>query len=452
MPNGDSPLSQEILGPLCGSPALPWTGRLGVMSLTEARHSSGVPRREALSRATAALEPPFAVLDLDAFDRNAADLLRRAGGKPVRLASKSVRCRALIERALGAGLQGILAFTLPEALWLAGHGHDDLVVAYPTVDRAALRELAAGPRDRVTVMVDCAEHLELACAAVRQAGAGPLRVCLDVDAGWWPLGGRLKIGARRSPVHTPEQAADLARAVVARPELELDGLLSYEAHIAGLGDRPPGRPLVGMAIRAMQRASARELAGRRAAVGEAVRAIAPLRFVNGGGAGAVGRPAAGPAGAGGAAGAGTGWVERTAAERAVTEVAAGSGLYGPTLFDSYRAFHAEPAALFALPVVRRPDDRTATLLGGGYPASGAAGADRLPQPLEDGLRLDRQEGAGEVQTPIHGGAGLRVGDRVWMRHAKAGELCERFNELVLVRGSEIVDTVPTYRGEGKAFL
>ena len=323
------------------------------MSLTEARHSSGVPRREALNRATAALEPPFAVLDLDAFDRNAADLLRRAGGKPVRLASKSVRCRALIERALGAGLQGILAFTLPEALWLAGHGHDDLVVAYPTVDRAALRELAAGPRDRVTVMVDCAEHLELACAAVREAGAGPLRVCLDVDAGWWPLRGRLKIGARRSPVHTPEQAAELARAVVARPELELDGLLSYEAHIAGLGDRPPGRPLMGTAIRAMQRASARELAGRRAAVVEAVRAVAPLRFVNGGG---------------------TGSIERTAAEAAVTEVAAGSGLYGPTLFDAYGAFHPEPAALFALPVVRRPDDRTATLLGGGYPASGAAGA------------------------------------------------------------------------------
>jgi D-serine deaminase-like pyridoxal phosphate-dependent protein len=401
------------------------------MSLTEARHSSGVPRREALNRATAALEPPFAVLDLDAFDRNAADLLRRAGGKPVRLASKSVRCRALIERALGTGLQGILAFTLPEALWLAEHGHDDLVVAYPTVDRAALRELAAGPRDRVTVMVDCAEHIELACAAVREAGAGPLRVCLDVDAGWWPLGGRLKIGARRSPVHTPEQAAELARAVVARPELELDGLLSYEAHIAGLGDRPPGRPLMGRAIRAMQRASARELAGRRAAVVEAVRAVAPLRFVNGGG---------------------TGSVERTAAEPGVTEVAAGSGLYGPTLFDAYGAFHPEPAALFALPVVRRPDDRTATLLGGGYPASGAAGADRLPRPLEDGLRLDRQEGAGEVQTPVHGGAGLRVGDRVWMRHAKAGELCERFNELHLVRGFEIVDTVPTYRGEGKAFL
>ena len=400
------------------------------MSLTEARHPSGYPRREALNHATAGLEPPFAIVDLDAFDHNAADLLRRAGGTPIRLASKSVRCRALIERALGAGLQGVLAFTLPEALWLAGHDHDDLVVAYPTVDRVALRELAAGPCERVTIMVDCAEHLELAVAAVREAGGGPIRVCLDVDAGWWPLGGRIKIGARRSPVRTPEQAAELARAVVARGELQLDGLMSYEAHIAGVGDRPPGRPLMGAAIRAMQRASARELAPRRAAVVAAVRAVAPLRFVNGGG---------------------TGSVERTAAETAVTEVAAGSGLYGPTLFDAYGAFHPEPAALFALPVVRRPDDRTATLLGGGYPASGAAGADRLPRPLDDSLRLDQQEGAGEVQTPIHGGD-LRVGDRVWMRHAKAGELCERFNELHLVRGDEIVETVPTYRGEGEAFL
>jgi D-serine deaminase-like pyridoxal phosphate-dependent protein len=390
-----------------------------------------VPRRQALKHATAELEPPFAAVDLDAFDRNAADLLRRAGGKPIRLATKSVRCRALIDRALGTGLQGLLAFTLPEALWLAGHGFGDVVVAYPTVDRTALRALAAGPCERVTIMVDCVEHLELAVSAVREAGGGPIRVCLDVDAGWWPLGGRLKFGARRSPVRTPEDAALLARAIASRDELHLDGLMSYEAHIAGVGDHPPGRPLMGAAIRAMQRLSARELAARRAEVVAAVGAVAPLRFVNGGG---------------------TGSVERTAAEEAVTEVAAGSGLYGPTLFDAYGSFDPEPAALFALPVVRKPSDDVATLLGGGYPASGAAGRDRLPRPLDPGLRLDKQEGAGEVQTPVHGASELRVGDRVFMRHAKAGELCERFNSLVLVRGSEIVDTVPTYRGEGEAFL
>jgi D-serine deaminase-like pyridoxal phosphate-dependent protein len=404
------------------------------MSLSDRRHHSEVPRHVELKHATSDLDAPFAVVDLDAFDRNAADLLRRAAGTPVRLASKSVRCRALIKRALATGLQGILAFTLREALWLAGHGHEDIVVAYPTVDRSALRELAGGPCDRVTIMADCREHLDLAAAAVREAGGGPILVALDVDAGWWALGGRIRIGARRSPVRTPDQAAALARAVAARPELRLDGLMSYEAQIAGVGDRPPGRPLMGAAIRAMRRASLRELAPRRAAVVAAVSAVTPLRFVNGGG---------------------TGSIELTAADAAVTEVAAGSGLYGPTLFDAYSSFRPAPAALFALPVVRRPDGRTATLLGGGYPASGPAGRDRLPSPhLPPGLSLDRLEGAGEVQTPLRGpgAAGLRVGDVVWMRHAKAGELCERFASLVLVRGGERVGSVPTYRGEGECFL
>jgi len=376
---------------------------------------------ERLDVATAHLEPPFALVDLDAFDANAADLLRRAAGKPVRLASKSVRCRALNERALAAGLQGILAFTLPEAQWLVEHGATDVVVAYPTVDRTALAKLTADAP--ITVMVDCVEHLDLLVSA---------KVAIDVDASWWPLGGRLKVGVKRSPVRTPEQAAGLARAILARPGLALDGLMSYEAHIAGVADRPPGP--AGPAIRAMQRVSARELLARRAAVVAAVRAVAPLRFVNGGG---------------------TGSVERTAADPAVTEVAAGSGLFAPTLFDAYASFTPRPAAYFALPVVRRRDARTATALGGGYPASGAAGADRLPRPaLPRGLKLDRREGAGEVQTPLlgPGAAGLEVGDRVWFRHAKAGELCERFDALHLLRGDELVGVVPTYRGEGRTFL
>ncbi|HEX8102267.1 MAG TPA: alanine racemase [Solirubrobacteraceae bacterium] len=389
-----------------------------------------------LDAATAGLDPPFAAVDLGAFDANARDLLAFAGAKPLRLASKSVRCRALADRALGHGFRGVLAFTLPEALWLAGLGADDVVVGYPTVDRAALRALGADPAalERVTLMVDSAVHLDAIAAA---APVGPVRVAIEVDAGWWPLGGRVKIGARRSPVRTPAAAAALAEAIVARADsVRLDGLMSYEAHVAGVGDRPPGRRLEGLAIAAMQRASMRELTARRAEVVAAVRAVAPLRFVNGGG---------------------TGSVARTAADPAVTELAAGSGLFAPTLFDAYRAWRPRPAAFFALPVVRRPDAKVATALGGGYVASGAAGADRLPRPVwPAGLRLDRREGPGEVQTPLLGAPAaadrLRIGDRVWFRHAKAGELCERFAELHLVAGGEIVATVPTYRGEGRTFL
>ena len=390
--------------------------------------------RERLDRATAALEPPFAVVDLDAFDANAADLLRRAAGTPVRLATKSVRCRALQDRALRAGLRGQLCFTLAEALWLAEQGATDLVVAYPTADRAALRALAHGPHTgAIAVMVDDRAHLDLIEAAAG-AGGAPVRVAIDVDAGWWPLRGRVRIGARRSPVRTPGQAAALAAEIGARDGVELAGLMCYEAQIAGVGDDPPGRAPLGAAIRAMQRASARELAARRAAVVDAVRAVAPLAFVNGGG---------------------TGSVHATAREPAVTEVAAGSGLFGPTLFDAYRAFTPRPAALFALPVVRRPSRSVATVLGGGYPASGPAGADRLPRPvLPAGLRLTRTEGAGEVQSPVAGPPAetLRIGDRVWFRHAKAGELCERFATLHLVAGAEVVDAVATYRGEGRTFL
>ncbi len=389
-----------------------------------------------LDRATASLDPPFACVDLGAFRANAQDLLQRAAGTPIRLASKSIRCRALLERTLASdpGFRGTLAYTLPEALWLADHGLRDLVVAYPTSDRAALRALAAREDDAgIAVMVDDLTQLELLSAAGARAER-PLRVCIDVDASWRPLGGRLHVGAQRSPLHAPAQVAALAREIVARPGLRLVGLMAYEAQIAGIGDRPPGKPLLGLALRAMQRASARELAARRAAVVAAVEKVAALELVNGGG---------------------TGSVELTAAEPAVTEIAAGSGLYGPTLFDAYTRFAPLPAALFALPVVRRPRRGIVTALGGGYLASGAGDRARLPRPvLPAGLRLDKREGAGEVQTPLLGPAadGLAIGDRVWFRHAKAGELCERFAELHLIEGDRVVKTVPTYRGEGRCFL
>ena len=389
-------------------------------------------------RATAALDPPFAIVDLGAFDANAGDLRRRAGGKPLRLASKSVRCRPLQERVLATdGFEGTLAFTLAEALWLTENGFDDIVVAYPTADRAALRRLAeaCAERDdlRLALMVDSIDHLDFIDAAIGPR-ANDLQVCIDVDAGWWLLGGRVKVGVKRSPLHTVDQAVALARAVTDRPGFKLVGMLAYEAQIAGVGDRPPGRPLRGAAIRAIQTRSRRELASRRSGIVDAVQKVAPLRFVNGGG---------------------TGSIESTVAEDAVTEVAAGSGLFGPALFSAYRAFDPQPAAFFALPVVRRPAPKVATVLGGGYLASGSGDHSRLPQPyLPGGLELDPQEGAGEVQTPVLGDAAqhLRVGDRVYFRHAKAGEMCERFDRLFLIDGDSIVDEVPTYRGEGHTFL
>ncbi|WP_019629433.1 amino acid deaminase/aldolase [Actinomadura atramentaria] len=392
--------------------------------------------RERYDAATASLEAPFAVVDLSALRANAADLVRRAGGKPIRVASKSVRCRAVLAEVLATdGFAGIMAFTLPEALWLAREGvSDDILVAYPTADRTALAELAAdeAAARAITLMVDSAAHLDLIEKAA--AGGATVRLCVDIDASYRPLGGRVRVGALRSPLRTPAQVRELAEEIGRRRGLRLAGLMAYESQIAGVGDLPPGRPARARVIHAMQRRSRVELARRRGEIVAAVREVAELDFVNGGG---------------------TGSVETTAAEKAVTEIAAGSGLYQPHLFDYYSNFRGRPAALFALPVVRRPAPGVATVLGGGYLASGPADALRLPQPyLPTGLSYDANEGAGEVQTPLLGATAdlLSLGDRVWFRHTKAGELCERFADLHLIDGDRLVRTVPTYRGEGKTFL
>jgi D-serine deaminase-like pyridoxal phosphate-dependent protein len=396
-----------------------------------------------LDSATKHLDAPLAVVDLAAFDRNAAYLVRRAAGRPIRVASKSIRCRHLLERVLRRpGFAGVMSYTLAEALWLAAEWSEtdlagtDILVAYPTTDHDALRELAANEhaRELISVMVDSPRHLDVIDAALG-AGHPGIRICLELDVSWRPLLGRavVHVGTRRSPVFTPGQAVHLAETVLARPGFRLVGLMGYEGQVAGLGDHPAAHPVLGTVVGWMQRHSAVELAKRRAATVRRISALTDLEFVNGGG---------------------TGSIEKTRRDLSVTEITAGSGLIGPALFDNYLSFCPEPAVIFALPVVRRPARGYVTLFGGGYIASGRAGRDRLPRPyLPDGLRLLRTEGAGEVQTPVVGQAAdeLRIGDKVWLRHPKAGELAERFVEYHVIEGDLLTGSVPTYRGEGRCF-
>jgi D-serine deaminase-like pyridoxal phosphate-dependent protein len=376
---------------------------------------------DALSRATAALDPPLAALDLAAFRQNAADLVRRAGGKPVRVASKSVRCRWALDQALATpGFAGVMAYSVREAIWLAHSGVSDVLLGYPSADRTALAELGADHalHDAITLMIDDPAQL----AIIRSvAGPAPLRVCLDVDASLRI--GPLHLGVRRSPIRTPAAATALSENDLAQA-FQVVGVMFYEAQIAGLQD-------TSMAVRLMKKASAAELARRRSAVVEAVeKAVGALQIVNAGG---------------------TGSLEISSADPAVSEVTAGSGLYMSGIFDRYDAFESRPALYFALPVVRKPTRAIATLFGGGYIASGPSGRSRLPKLATPGLKLIGTEGAGEVQTPVTGAAALRIGDRVWLRHAKAGELLERFDTMHVVDGDRIVESVPSYRGEGRAF-
>lgn len=400
--------------------------------------SSRADLRHRLNTATAGFEAPLAAIDLEAWDANAADLVRRAAGTPIRVASKALRSRALLRDILGRdGYRGVLALTLSEALWLVGTElARDVVVGYPSADRRGLarlagdEELAAG----ITLMVDDVAQLDLVDAVAPSDGRADIRVCLELDLSWRPMRGRFRVGAKRSPLHSVDDLVQLARAVDSRPGFRLVGVMGYESQLAGVQDAPPGHPARGRLIRMMQRRSWSELTNRRLDAVEAVSKIAELEFVNGGGSATI---------------------ERTVTDPSITEVTAGSGLLAPRLFDGYTSFAPRPAAFFAVPVVRRPGPGIVTVAGGGYVASGAAGDDRLPVPwLPEGLTLDRSEGAGEAQTPLLGPPAddLAIGDRVWFRHGKSGELAERFDSYYQVRGERLVDTVSTYRGDGKTFL
>jgi len=377
---------------------------------------------------------PFAFVDLDYFDENIQAILQRASGRRLRLASKSVRCVEMLRRIFSASpqFQGLMAYHPLEAVFLSQQGFDDLLMAYPFWDESHIREVALEIRrgKRLYPMVDCLQHVErFSRLGAEMQVEFPL--CLDVDLSMDILG--LHFGVYRSQVDRPSQVAEIAAFIDSQPNVRLAGLMGYEAQIAGVQDRVPGKTLNNLLVSWLKRRSLAELRQRRRQSVQAAHSQR-LDFVNGGG---------------------TGSVETTGLEDWVTEITVGSGFYSPTLFDGYRQFKHRPAAAFALEITRQPREHIFTCLGGGYIASGSASPEKLPQPyLPEGCQLLANEGAGEVQTPVEyrGPLQLRLGDPIFFRHAKAGELCEHFNQLYLVSEGKITGTVPTYRGEGQSFL
>jgi D-serine deaminase-like pyridoxal phosphate-dependent protein len=372
---------------------------------------------------------PLAVVDLDALEANAAYVagVARGGRKTVRVATKSVRSPALLRRIADASdgaVSGLMAYAAGEIPLLAEAGFEDVLVAYPTVQASSLAHVVDA---HASIVVDCEAHIDAIAHAARDAKKR-VPVVIDVDVSYRPAGTSLHVGVRRSPLREPEEVVALAKRIDETPELTFAGVMLYEAHLAGVDDRS-------VAMRTMKHLARPRVIEVRARIVEALRrrGLTP-KLVNGGG---------------------TGTIHDNAREAALTEITAGSAYLASHLFDGYRALTLRPAAFFALEVTRLPRDGIATCHGGGWIASGSPGAARLPVPVfPPGLSLTSLEGAGEVQTPLEvpRNVSLAIGDPVFFRHAKAGELAEHVAEYALVRGDRIIARAPTYRGLGKTFL
>lgn len=387
-----------------------------------------------LDRAFSDLERPFAWLDLDALDKNIRTVQEACGGKQIRIATKSIRSVEVlryVQKNL-ANVVGFMTFTAAETIFLLQQQFDDLLLGYPVMEEAAIRRLLHFVKDgkSVTFMVDRPEHIQLLAKLGLEIGVR-VQVCIDIN-----VSNDFKVlyfGTKRSSLYSLETLTPFLQEIQKTSAIEIVGAMGYEAQIAGVGNRP-ANALKGKVIEAMQVQAKKQVTQfRRLAIAHIKAYFPNLRFVNGGGSGSM---------------------LYTNQQKEVTEITVGSAFYAPALFDQFTHLQLEKAAGFALSVTRKPEKNIVVCHGGGYTASGAIGLDRLPVFYEpSNFAYLSLEGAGEVQTPIKvKGKHINIGDTIYFRHAKAGELCERFQVLHGIREDKYMGPYTTYRGDGQCFL
>ena len=370
---------------------------------------------------------PSLFLDQDAFHKNLHWVISHSGDKKIRIATKSIRSIEVLKKILASHkvFQGLMTYTLEESLWLKSLGLKDILIGYPTTDRTSLNKLAEDPSE-IILMVDRPEHLDL-LEEIAAAKKTTFEICVDLDLSLDLPG--VRFGVYRSQLHEEKHLIQFLNHLKSCTHLKLVGAMGYEAQIAGVTDDKS------KLMQVLKKLSLTQLQGRRQRMVKLIQADGhQLRIINGGG---------------------TGSLKNTNKEEIVTEITIGSAFYAPVLFDHYQEFKLTPALFFSSPIVRQPSKDIFTILGGGYIASGQTDEIKQPMPyLPTGLSLIKNEGAGEVQTPLlySGHLSLEIGDLIILRHAKAGEICERFNQIHIVEKNKILETISTYRGQGKCFL
>lgn len=380
------------------------------------------------------LERPFAWIDLDALDAN-IDYVASKTKKPIRIATKSVRSVELLRYIADKlpNVAGYMTYTAAETVYLLERGFDHLLLGYPVMEPGAIKtclEHVKRGKD-VTFMVDHVDQVKFLTDIARPLDV-TVPICLDINVS---VDFRLLyFGTKRSPLHSYETVAKLLSEMEGM-NVEVKGVMTYEAQVAGVADLPDvtvTSKIKSKLIQQMKAKSLQQIKKIRSETISIIRHFNMLSIINGGGSGSI----------------------DFTDSLDVTEITVGSAFLAPALFDRYQFLTLKKASGFALAVVRQFDEKTFVCHGGGYVASGAPGTDRLPSFYEEGrytyLSL---EGAGEVQTPIIDKSQLlTIGDTVYFRHAKAGELCERFLTLHAIRSNDYAGSYLTYRGEGQCFL
>ncbi|MBI2335606.1 MAG: alanine racemase [Deltaproteobacteria bacterium] len=382
---------------------------------------------------------PLIVVDLDVLTANTQRIAQKikAAGKSLRIATKSIRVPyliSLIQKIAGPTARGLMCFSMQEADQLSQLGFDDLLIAYPTVQPQELKifRKLIDTGKKVTLMVDHEFHLEPLKSVA--SPAQPLPVCIDIDMSY-RLFNSIHLGVYRSSIRNIADFSRLLDRIQNAAYLQLAGIMGYEAQIAGLPDQNPFSATTNFIKKWVRQRSKKIVYEKRKRIVELLnQKKISLDFFNGGG---------------------TGSLTSTLEEPWISEVTAGSGFLQSHLFDYYQDNVNEPAFCFGLPITRIPEKGIVTCQSGGFIASGTLSPDKAPQVfLPKHLEPISNEGFGEVQTPLKTleSNKLSMGDPIFFRPAKAGEIAERFNEYVLIQGGQIVDRVKTYRGLGWNFF
>ncbi|MFK7873127.1 MAG: hypothetical protein AB8C84_08140 [Oligoflexales bacterium] len=376
-----------------------------------------------LSKNSSSIPLPSAIISEEIFEENLDFCCEHANkfNKKIRIASKSIRIPLLLEKALQRPeVIGIMSYDPWETLKLVENGFQNILLAYPLHSQKAMEAIIQCYEKGVKVIVMIDDPEGMRAYQKWWTLEESLHICFDIDISIRKkiLNHTIHLGVRRSPAHALIGFKNLLKELKKYKKLELKGVMTYDAHIAGLTDFNKNQKTKSLALglfKIYAKKHAKEIR-------DLIKNESPCRndnFIHNGG--------------------GTGSLIQSLKDTSINEITIGSGLLQPHLFDRYRHRWGKPAVFCGVTATRTPSSGIITCQGGGYTASGAIGEDRTPvvaYPCH--LRPLKQEGFGEVQTPLFDkNNSVKKGESILLRPAKSGEFLQSSPRIYLFSKEKI---------------